>query len=132
MGLGLETRPLEIQQISEWQYVYNVQAATALWLNATPKEINRPLLKAIAGSSLRFAPALHKRARRIMRWFTIFVVPKESVHCGKRPPGEFVAGFGTVSHSKIILPQVKPIMEEPVSDSLSIGSKRIERACSRA
>ena len=25
MGLGLETRPFEIQQISEWQYVYNVQ-----------------------------------------------------------------------------------------------------------
>jgi hypothetical protein len=40
-------------------------AATALFLNATRKEINRPLLKSHSGvvaSSLRFAPALDKLA----------------------------------------------------------------------
>ncbi len=52
------------------------------------------------------------------------------VHCGERTPGPFGAGFGIVSHSKIILPQVKPVNEELDScDSPSIGSNRIERAC---
>ena len=45
--------------------VYNVQAATALWLNVSRKEIQTTIVKSHSGvvaSSLRFGPALHKNS----------------------------------------------------------------------